>query len=121
MENCISKISKDRFFALEEFMKKKTSFEKGRVRPGLDRLIGGTYTSIYSIKGLSRKRSVCLIANWDVVEKPFFTHPEDRGWFFSHYEIRGWHVCACSVHSFHFLSLLSKSRKPASNKIDRVY
>ena len=61
MENCISKISKDRFFALEEFMKKKTSFEKGRVRPGLDRLIGGTYTSIYSIKGLSRKRSVCLI------------------------------------------------------------
>ena len=52
MGNCISKISKDRLFALEEFMKSKASFEKGRVRPGLDRLTGGTYTGIHSIKGV---------------------------------------------------------------------
>ena len=57
MGNCIPRISKDRFFALEEFMKNKTSFEKGRIRPGLDRLTGGTYTKIHSIKGLSKKEA----------------------------------------------------------------
>ena len=56
MGNCISKISKDRFLALEEFMKNKTSFEKGRLRPSLDILTEGTYTRIHSIKGLSKKR-----------------------------------------------------------------
>ena len=56
MGNCISKISKDRLLAFEEFMQNKTSFEKGRVRPGLDRLTGGTYTRIHSIKGLSKKK-----------------------------------------------------------------
>ena len=55
MENCISKISKDRLFALEEFMKNKTSFEKGKARPGLDIITGGTYTRIHSIKGFSKK------------------------------------------------------------------
>ena len=57
MGNYISRISKDRLFALEEFMKNKTSFEKGRIRPGLDRLTGGTYTKIHSIKGLSKKEA----------------------------------------------------------------
>ena len=38
-------------------MKNKTSFEKGRTRPGLDRLTGGTYTKIHSIKGLSKKEA----------------------------------------------------------------
>ena len=55
MGSCISKISKDRLLALEEFMKNKTSFEKGKVRIGLDMLTGGTYTRIHSIKGLSKK------------------------------------------------------------------
>ena len=36
-------------------MKNKTSFEKGKVRPGLDRLTGGTYTRIHSIKGFPKK------------------------------------------------------------------
>ena len=40
MGNCISKINKDRFLGLEEFMKNETSFEKGKARPGLDRLTG---------------------------------------------------------------------------------
>ena len=55
MGNCISKISKDRLLDPEEFMKDKTSFEKGKARPGLDRLTGGTYTKIHSIKGLPKK------------------------------------------------------------------
>ena len=56
MGNCISKISKDRLLALEEFMKKKISFEKEKARPGLDMLTGETYTRIYSIKGLPKKK-----------------------------------------------------------------
>ena len=56
MGNCISKISKDRLFALEEFMKNKTSFEKGRARPSLDRLTRGKYTRIHSVKGFSKKK-----------------------------------------------------------------
>ena len=55
MGNCISKINKDRLFGLEGFMKDKTSLEKGKIRPGLDRLVGGTYRRIDSIKGLSKK------------------------------------------------------------------
>ena len=56
MENCISKISKDRLLALGEFMKNKTSFEKRKTRPGLDILSGETNTRIHSIKELSRKK-----------------------------------------------------------------
>ena len=41
MGNCISKTSKDRLLGLEEFMKNATSVEKGKVRPGLDRLTRG--------------------------------------------------------------------------------
>ena len=70
MENFLSKTSKD-LLALEEFLKNKTSFEKERVGPGLDRLTRGRYTWIHSIKGLSKKRSVCPIENGDVVEKPY--------------------------------------------------
>ena len=55
MGNCISKISKERLFVLEEFMKNKTSFEKEMARPGLDMLTRVTYMSIHSIKGFSRK------------------------------------------------------------------
>ena len=40
MGSRISKISKDRLFALEEFMKNKTSFQKAKARPGLDILTG---------------------------------------------------------------------------------
>ena len=57
MGNCISGMSKNFLLAFEEFMKNKTSFEKGRVRPGLDRLTGGTYTRIHAIKGLSKKET----------------------------------------------------------------
>ena len=70
MGNCISKISKDRLFALEEFMKNKTSFEKGKARPGLDILTGGTYTRIHSKKRFSKK-NVGPVTNWCVVERPF--------------------------------------------------
>ena len=55
MGNCISKISKDRLLALEEFMKNKTSFEKGKARPGLDIFTGGTYQRIHSIKKIPEK------------------------------------------------------------------
>ena len=57
MGNCISKISKDHLLTLEEFMKNKTSFEKGKARPGFDILTGGTYTRIHSINGLSKKET----------------------------------------------------------------
>ena len=77
MGNCVSKISKDRLLALEEFMKNQTSFEKGNARPGLDRLAGGTYTMIHSIKGLSKKnKNVYPITNWGVVEGPFLGRRE---------------------------------------------
>ena len=46
MGNCISKISKDHFLGLEEFIKNKTSLEKGKVKPRLDRRTRGTYTRI---------------------------------------------------------------------------
>ena len=55
MGNCISNISKDRLLALEEFIKNKTSFEKGKARRGLEILAGGTYTRIHSIKKIPEK------------------------------------------------------------------
>ena len=55
MGNCISKISKDRLLAVEEFMKNKSSFEKGKARPDPNILTGGKYTTIHSIKGISKK------------------------------------------------------------------
>ena len=36
-------------------MKNETSFEKGKATPGLDRLTGGKYTRIHSIKRLLKK------------------------------------------------------------------
>ena len=64
MGNCISKISKDHLLALEEFMKYKTSFEKGLVRPGLDILTGGTYRRIHSIKKYSKTFSPLQTGVW---------------------------------------------------------
>ena len=69
MGNCISRISKDRLLALEEFMKNKTSLEKGKARPGLDIHTGGTYTRIHSIKGF--KKDVGPVTNGSVVNRPF--------------------------------------------------
>ena len=66
MGNCISKISKDRLLALDEFMKNKTSLKKGKARPGLDMLTGVTYT-----RGASKKKNVCSTTNWGVVRRPF--------------------------------------------------
>ena len=57
MGNHISGTCEDGLFVLEEFMKNKTSFEKRRVKPGLDRLTGGTYMRIHSIGGLSKKEA----------------------------------------------------------------
>ena len=57
MGNYISRTSKDLLLALEEFMKSMTSFEKGKIRPVLDRLVWRTYTKIHSIKGLSKKEA----------------------------------------------------------------
>ena len=49
MGNCMLKISKNRLLGLEEFMKNAASSEKGKVRPGLDILTGGTCTRIHSM------------------------------------------------------------------------
>ena len=54
MGNCISKTFKGLFFAFEEGMKRKTSFEKGRVRRGLDMVTSGTYMKLYSVKRYSK-------------------------------------------------------------------
>ena len=64
MENCISKISKDRLLGLEEFMKNKTSFEKGKVTPGLDRPTRGTYTRIHSMIKYSRMLDPLQAGAW---------------------------------------------------------
>ena len=55
MGNSISKILKDQIFSFEELMKNKNSFEKGRIRPSLDKFTGRTHTRIHFIKGLSKK------------------------------------------------------------------
>ena len=52
--NCISEFNKNRLLGVEEFMKNQASFEKGKIRPGLDRLVGGTYARIHSIKKHSK-------------------------------------------------------------------
>ena len=55
MENCISMISKDRFFDPEEYFKNMTFLEKGRVRPGFDIITGGGYRRIHSMSKYSKK------------------------------------------------------------------
>ena len=56
MGNSISKISKDRLLGLEEFMKNKTSLEKGKAGPSLDRITGGTYTRIHFIRSFQKMK-----------------------------------------------------------------
>ena len=123
MGNYISKISKDCLLAFEEFMKNKTSFEKEKIRPSLNRLTGGTYTRIHSIKGLSKKESFAPLETgmwW----KNYFTRFADRPWFFSQCEIRGWYwfsvpplrILGLYCRFILILSLLPKFGKPASNK-----
>ena len=55
MGNCISKINKGHFFAIEEFMKNDNLFSNGIVRFGLDMLTGGTYMRSHSIKNVPEK------------------------------------------------------------------
>ena len=64
MGSCISKISKDRLLGLEESMKNKTSFEKGKVKPGLDRLTEGAYTRIHSINKYSKTLALLQTGVW---------------------------------------------------------
>ena len=52
-------------------MKNKTSLEKGKVRPGLDRLTEGGIHEDPLHKGAFKKRNIFSITNQDVVEKPF--------------------------------------------------
>ena len=68
MGNCISKINKDRFFAVEEFMKNDIFFSNGTMRYHLDMLYRGTYTGVHS--KASRKNNVGPIGNWSMLEKP---------------------------------------------------
>ena len=64
MENCISKISNDRLLDLEEFMKNETSFERGKVRPVLDKLTGRTYTRIRSMKKYAKTLAPLQTGLW---------------------------------------------------------
>ena len=64
MVNCISRTSKDHFFANKEGMKNKTSFEKGKVRHGLDMVAGGTYMKLYSIKKYSKTLAPLQTGMW---------------------------------------------------------
>ena len=45
-------------------MKSKTSFEKGRVRRGLDMVTGGTYMKLYSIKKYSKTFAPLQTGMW---------------------------------------------------------
>ena len=60
MGNCISKISKDRFFDFEEDMKNVILFLKGKIRisPEWGGIRGITYTRAHSIKKLSEKMTL---------------------------------------------------------------
>ena len=49
-------------------MKSKTSFGKGKARPSLDRLIGGTYPRIHNS---AFKKNVGPVTNSHVVDRPF--------------------------------------------------
>ena len=49
-------------------MENRTSFEKGKARPGLDRLTGGTYTRIPSIRVFQKKKR---LLHYKLVEVPF--------------------------------------------------
>ena len=54
MGNCILKINKDRFLAVEEFMKNDIFFSNGSVRFNLEMSTrGGTYMRLHSIKKYS--------------------------------------------------------------------
>ena len=64
MGNHISKTNKDHFFGFEEGMKNKTSFEKGRVRRGLDMFTGGTYMKLYSMKKYSKTLASLKTGMW---------------------------------------------------------
>ena len=55
MGNCISKINKDRFFAIEEFTKNDIFFSSRKVRFDLDMLYRETYTGFHSIKKIPEK------------------------------------------------------------------
>ena len=64
MGTYISEMSKELLLDLEEFMKNATSSEKGKVRPGLDRLTGGTYTRIHSMTKYSRTLDPLQTGAW---------------------------------------------------------
>ena len=70
MGNCISKIKKDHFFAIEALMKNEILFSNGIIRFGLDMLTGGTYMRLHSIKKIPEKNNICYITNWGIVERP---------------------------------------------------
>ena len=55
METVFSKINKDHFFAVEEFMKNDIFFSNGRIRYHLDMLYRGTHTGVHFIKKLPEK------------------------------------------------------------------
>ena len=64
MENCISKINKDHFFAFEEEMKNTILFFKGKTRFSLDILTGGTHMRPYSIKKYSKTLAPSQAGAW---------------------------------------------------------
>ena len=64
MGNCISKINKDRFFAIEELMKNNILFSNGRVRLGLGMLAGGTCLRFNSIKKYSKMLNLLQTEAW---------------------------------------------------------
>ena len=61
MGNCISKIKKDHFFAIEALMKNEILFSNGIIRFGLDMLTGGTYMRLHSIKKIPEKITFAIL------------------------------------------------------------
>ena len=64
MGNCISKISKDCLFAIEELMKNNILFSNGRVRLGLGMFAGGTCMRFNSIKKYSKTLDLLQTGAW---------------------------------------------------------
>ena len=65
MSNCISKINKDGFFAVEEFMKNDIFFSNRRVRFNLEMgTRGGTYMGLHSIMKYSKTLAPLQTGMW---------------------------------------------------------
>ena len=64
MGNCISKINKDHFFVIEEFIKNDALFSNGVTRLALELGTKKTYAGVHSIRKFSKTLSPLHAGVW---------------------------------------------------------